>query len=721
MKKQKSVNKKSEKNGAATVMDAANARSAARFEVVAHGSITPSLTNPRKSFPHGPLQELADSIRVHGIKQPLLVRPLPKWTLKEPDMVTKTWRTFKDGVLDTDYPDVPLSERLAKLQVENGNEFAFELVCGERRYRAAKLAERLDVPVMIENLDDKAVLEIQLIENDQREDLNVMDRARGYQKLRDELGYTESDIIEKTGKGRSTVYEILSLLKASQAVQDAINNGSVHETVGRLLAKIPGEKNQAKALKEVLTGGSQVHDPDKEQWVTEPMSYRKALEHIRRNYTLALRDAKFDRDFAYMPGFGLKYRDAGGNITQDPLPALPTCEQCPKRSGNCKEEFPELKDPNICTDPTCFGLKTKLHTERIVAKAKETAAVVITGKEAQKAFDYYGQPRFDAGYVSRETVFPGMKKTVGQLLKSNMPEPVIAIVNDKPKKIFTREAVEAALKEAGHKVKTPTTGNLEDHFAEAKAEENRKLKVAVAKEALPILVKKACKKMGAVELLRLLAQKQMDFYDYCDERNISDLEWAKQLAKMPEQELIEVIYEAQILADITYHNGEFSDTFVKACKEHKVDLKEIGNELKLEFKEANKLPKDGEEITMERARLEAGGDIGDSASAAEIIEGKIRKPFEFRGRLWVSTGGCSSGAEGVISTSAYQVVPKAEYKGDVFSYGQMESGTGYAGVMVAFNKEEFVLAAPKITFVPDKPLEKKKTTATKKKGAKAKK
>ncbi|MBO0664288.1 ParB/RepB/Spo0J family partition protein [Jiella sp. MQZ9-1] len=145
--------------------------------------ITPNPHNPRRTFRQDELEELAASIRHHGVVQPLLVRPLP------------------------------------------GRDGHFELVAGERRLRAAQLAGLRDVPVVTREINDRQSLEIAIIENVQRADLNAIEEAQGYQALIDEHGYTQADLAEILAKSRSHVANTLRLLKLPAEVRAMVEQG----------------------------------------------------------------------------------------------------------------------------------------------------------------------------------------------------------------------------------------------------------------------------------------------------------------------------------------------------------------------------------------------------------------------------------------------------------------------------------------------------------------
>lgn len=144
--------------------------------------IRPNPYQPRKYFDTQGLQELAKSIEMHGMFTPILVR-----------------------------------ESMG----------GYELIAGERRLRAAKICELAEVPAIIVEFDDKQMLEISLLENIQREDLNAIEEAQAYQKMIELLGYTQESLGERVNKSRAHVTNMLRLLKLPKAVQDLVSDGKL--------------------------------------------------------------------------------------------------------------------------------------------------------------------------------------------------------------------------------------------------------------------------------------------------------------------------------------------------------------------------------------------------------------------------------------------------------------------------------------------------------------
>jgi len=170
-------------------------------------SITPNPHQPRAPIRDQDLVELAASIEEHGIIQPLIVTRVP------------------DG---------------------------YQLVTGERRWRAARLAGLPTVPVIVKDIVPSQMLELALVENVQRSDLNALEEATAYRQLTEEFGLTQEEVARRVGKSRVAVSNTLRLLKAARAVQEALLEGTLSEGHARALLGLEQPQAQAAALKVVL-------------------------------------------------------------------------------------------------------------------------------------------------------------------------------------------------------------------------------------------------------------------------------------------------------------------------------------------------------------------------------------------------------------------------------------------------------------------------------------
>lgn len=192
-----------------------NAVDARQTSELRPSQIVPNRDQPRKDFDAETLKELSDSIKEHGLIQPLLVRPLD------------------DG--------------------------SYQIVAGERRWRASRMAGLEKIPVVIKDLSDDETMQLALIENLQREDLNPVEEALGYKKLMDTLGLTQEQAAAKVGKSRPAVANALRLLALDSDETEALKNGEISSGHARALLSLPKGELRHQAL-ELAKSGASVRD-----------------------------------------------------------------------------------------------------------------------------------------------------------------------------------------------------------------------------------------------------------------------------------------------------------------------------------------------------------------------------------------------------------------------------------------------------------------------------
>lgn len=338
---------------------------------IAPALIARSLTNPRKTFDQAKLAELAESIKASGLHQPVLVRPLPAGRIED---------------------TAGMSPRPTH-----------ELVVGERRLRASTMAEQGEIPAIVRELSDAEALEIQVIENLQRDDLAALEEAEGYEHLMQQCGLNADQVAEKIGKSRSYVYARLKLLDACAPVRDALRAGTIDASRTLAIARIPNDQLQAKALKEITRVGG---------WNgAEPMSYRAALDHIQREYMLRLSDARFSiKDETLLPEAG-------------------ACKACPKRTGANPDLFADVKGADVCTDPPCFRKKDQAHADRELAEAQANGHTVVAGREAKQLMPHSWSDRVE-GHLRLDAKEDGpegqtLRKALSKQLASGELKPVM--------------------------------------------------------------------------------------------------------------------------------------------------------------------------------------------------------------------------------------------------------------------------------------------------------
>lgn len=219
-------------------------------------AIHPNPNQPRTHFDEKELQELADSIREHGVLQPLLVR--------------------KDGK-------------------------GYQIIAGERRYQASKLAEITEVPVIVKDVDETEVLALALIENLQRSDLNPIEEARGYKQLIDASGMTQDALSKAVSKSRSAITNALRLLDLPESVQQMLFEGKLTAGHARAILAVPYEDARIKLAEKVVQDGLSVRatehlaplfsvteEPKAPRPVT-PQSYKRAARILRQAFNTNVR------------------------------------------------------------------------------------------------------------------------------------------------------------------------------------------------------------------------------------------------------------------------------------------------------------------------------------------------------------------------------------------------------------------------------------------------
>jgi ParB family chromosome partitioning protein len=194
--------------------------SAEEIQHLSVDQILPNRYQPRQQFIPEETSELSDSIKKNGILQPVLVR------------------RKGDGV--------------------------FELIAGERRLRAAKEAGLHTVPVIIRNASDAQAMELALVENLQRKDLNPMEEARGFHRMMKEFGYTQDSIAQRIGKDRSTIANMTRLVNLPPEVQGLVESGDITTGHAKVILGLHGPETQIRLAKQIVQGGLSVRQAEQE-------------------------------------------------------------------------------------------------------------------------------------------------------------------------------------------------------------------------------------------------------------------------------------------------------------------------------------------------------------------------------------------------------------------------------------------------------------------------
>jgi ParB family chromosome partitioning protein len=285
--------------------------------------ICESKTNPRREFDETKLEELADSIRQHGVLQAIVVRPRP----------------------------------------ESGAD-VYELVAGTRRYRASKLVGRETIPANVRELTDTQCLELQLIENLQRSDIHELDEAQGYAALMQMQpdNYTVEAIAITVGRSEKYVTGRLRLLQLIPDARQAFYGGKLTFIHAFEIARLQ-PNDQRRALQECFPNHRSAATILKDKKV-EAATVRELRQWIEREILLDLTNAPFD--------------------TQDEtlLPSAGSCTRCPKRTGNNPLLFPEVRQKSTCTDRECFREKVEALVQLRVKPLEEKGEKPLRVSEA---------------------------------------------------------------------------------------------------------------------------------------------------------------------------------------------------------------------------------------------------------------------------------------------------------------------------------------------------
>lgn len=287
-------------------------------------ALFPSPTNPRKTFDAGALQDLAASIAHDGVMTPILVRELN-----------------------------------AEQRQRMGTELPLEIVAGERRYRASKLAGAQTIPAILRDLDDAQVERLQLVENIQREGLSPLEEAEGFALLISR-GMTAEEIATHLGKDRSKsyVYAKLKLLALTDVARDWLRRGDVSESIALLVARFPA------ALQGRALGRATALDINGER-----PSFRAAKRILSEHFMIRLdpRTLQFDPAAA------------------DLLPDTPACTTCPARMGTDPSCEPDLAD--VCTDTACYARKTAAGIAIAIATTGHTLPITISHPQSPVSYE----------------------------------------------------------------------------------------------------------------------------------------------------------------------------------------------------------------------------------------------------------------------------------------------------------------------------------------------
>lgn len=490
--------------------------------------IVESPHNPREDFDKEKLAELAADIGARGVLQPITVRKVGK---------------------------------------------QFQVVMGARRFQASVLAETGTIDAIVREMTDLEAEEAQVVENEKRDDLKPLERARGYAGLMERHGLSVDDIALKLGKARSTVYRVLKLNSLDPRAKKALAEGVIPSSTAELLAQLPPSR-QGKATGEVLVG----------QFGEGPFTYRQALDFLKEHYFLDLRQALFDTKDETL------YPEAGA------------CGPCQKRSDCQKDLFgADKKAAPLCLDEDCWYVK---EARGATAEAGRRGLELLTGKAVEQVFSRWGDINQGQPYLRLDAHHPqdAKNRTYKELLTTDQLRALTVLaINPKHElvELLKTDGLQEALTEAGKFKKRAAAGTKPGSAAkvpaispEAKAKHEaelalfRRTQPAVLKGLLAAVEKQASSKA----LLGLLVQKLWGMAEYIVNRrrlpasasHLDAKEFKKHFGGFSSAQLTGVLFEIAYDNDLSlpeeHQLPEFDAKVVEAAKVLGVDLKKLAKQ-----------------------------------------------------------------------------------------------------------------------------------------------
>ena len=387
---------------------------------IALDSIDTSPLNPRKTFDQAELDELVDDVRVRGVLQNIVVRPKAKKR--------------------------------------------FEIVVGERRYRAAKAAGLTEIPASVVELDDQAALETMLVENAQRADVTPLEEADAYGTLVDQHGLSIAQIAAKVSKSPATVAKRLVLRQLTPANRKALEAGELLTEVAVMLARIPDPKEQDKA-----------GDALSPRWL-DGLATVAIARDVLSDFTRRLATAPWALDDAAL------VKKAGA------------CAACPKRTGNKVAMFGDAEKDDTCLDAGCFAAKRKAWGAVRAAELEKAGAKRLGKKASKEAVRFvHHSGRFESNYSSDFELLDDechddpKRRTYRKLLDPAPDEIVVAQLDQGAVELIPRKGLAARLKKAGHKFGPKSGRGTSSAKSEAQRERDQK---ANARHAAKMAIKK---------------------------------------------------------------------------------------------------------------------------------------------------------------------------------------------------------------------------------------
>jgi ParB family chromosome partitioning protein len=420
------------------------------FDKLSPALIDESPLNPRRDFDAKALAELAASVAERGVLEPLLVRPV--------------------------------GDR-------------YEVIAGARRLRAAKAVGLKWVPCMVREATDAELLELALLENVVRADINALEEGEAYAKLVKEHAYTADSLAEKTGKSRTVVYSRMKLAQLQGRARDLVLTGGLNASIGELLSRLPTLAAQEEAVDSLEDRlGDRWEDGKRKMTDWSTLAYRHAKEHLDRELSRVVAKAPFDvKDTTLFSVAG-------------------ACTTCPKRTSQDKAAFPDVK-ADTCLDSACWATKKGEAAKRVLAKLQEEGLQVLGGG-ANRVVNFDGSITYSEQkkYVLPSEKMGGSTKTLKQLIpKESLKDVAVVVLNEdgRPHTLIERAKAAKLLKKDAPKV-AAAVAKWKDPYAYGsntdayKKEAAKRKKEAAADKAVADAVRAAALKQLKGDIFKVM-------------------------------------------------------------------------------------------------------------------------------------------------------------------------------------------------------------------------
>lgn len=680
-----------------------------QFQVLPIEKVFESPLNPRKHFNEKKMAELVESIRAKGILVPLLVRPI----------------------------NISLNGVVAETR--------FEIAAGHRRYRAGIAVGLKEIPLIIRDMNDADFLEVLIIENDQHEDLEPLEQARGYQTLLEQGKYDIPAIALKISKSESYVYQRIKLLELIAGFQELLTNGKITAGHAILIARL-----QLDQQKELIKEGSGLYagwGPDR-----AVVSVRDLGKYIERQFHLDLNSASFKKS------------------DPDLVPEAGPCTTCQKRTGFVPTLFPEIKKKDTCTDPRCFRAKVEAFTEIWIAEKSELT---------------------DQPPLRLSQAWDGRIKKLSDDPKKPIPQGFYHEIEGKKDRCNSvQEGIMVDGHEQGQIKQVCVDPKCEKHHhggsryndpesikwkAEQKARDEKRKRAEAVRLRIMDAILPAAGDLSRNNLVFLAEQLFDELWDEYRKKILARHEikpvkiqhgfdqygpMKKFILNCNTTDLARLLMEMALIRHCeTPHwtDKRKPDPLLETARRYRVDPKKIEAELKAEAKEKKAVKTKKKSASVKQKKKAKRGDppkastipmkdlcklhgqvkkktIKDSAGETAEIRipvdpkflatidrsysgdllanggNKIRNPFEWEGDFYVCLGGMSSAIEGDFWKEAWKVMPADLFEGKTYGYDELmakwnrnEKERGNEnGRRVLLRNKHYVLEGPKIVFFDPK-------------------